>query len=102
MELKIIEPKELHDLIKSGEEIQLIDLRENYELEIEGKSNAIHIPMGELVMRIDELKENIKVVFHCSSGNRSMNMMKFLIMNDLYKNNFYHLEGGYKEWSRFI
>tara|TARA_B100001758_G_C17898999_1_gene347633 strand:- start:130 stop:438 length:309 start_codon:yes stop_codon:yes gene_type:complete len=102
MEVNVIYPAELSKLIQDGDEIQIIDLREDYEIENEGKSNAFHIPMGELVSRIEELKSNGKVVFHCSSGNRSMNILKFFIMNDLYKDHYFHLEGGFQEWSKYL
>ena len=102
MEVNVISPAELNQLIQSGVDVQLIDLRESYELEHEGQSNALHIPMGDLVSRLDELNFNCKVVFHCSSGNRSLNILKFLKMNNLSKENFFHLEGGFQEWSKYL
>ena len=97
MNVKMISANELLELLNKQESIQLIDLRESYELETEGKSDAMHIPMGELVDRINEIPEKDKIVFHCSSGKRSLNMLSFLLMNGMYKDNFYHLEGGYQE-----
>ena len=88
--------KELVALTNKQQSIQLIDIRESYELETEGKSDAIHIPMGELVDRINEIPLKDKVVFHCSSGKRSLNMLNFLLMNGMYKENYYYLEGGYR------
>ena len=96
MNIKIISYKEFLKCKSQGESVQLVDIREPYELEIEGLSDAIHLPMGELVDRIDEIPTSQKVVFHCSSGNTSMNMMNFLWMNNLYKDNYYSLEGGYQ------
>ena len=38
----------------------LIDLRENYELEIDGKVDySIHIPLGEIVDRLNELPSRV-------------------------------------------
>ena len=102
MEVNIIYPAELSKLIQSGEDIQIVDLREDYEIENDGKSNSLHIPMGELVSRLEELNSLGKVVFHCSSGNRSMNILKFLIMNNLSKEHYFHLEGGFQEWSKYL
>ena len=102
MQVNIISPAELSQFIQNGEDIQIVDLREDYEIENEGKSNALHIPMGELVSRLEELSSTGKVVFHCSSGNRSMNILKFLIMNDLSKENYFHLEGGFQEWNKYL
>ena len=91
------ELKHLIDLDKN--EIQLIDIRESYELETDGHTNSIHIPMGELIDRISEIPEANKVVFHCGSGQRSSNILNFMLMNGLYKHNYYSLEGGFKAWS---
>lgn len=102
MEVNVICSDKLSELIQNGEKIQIVDIREEYEIENEGKSNGLHIPMGDLVSRIDELNKTGKVVFHCSSGNRSMNILKFFIMNNLYKENYYSLDGGFKEWVKYI
>ena len=102
MEVNVINCEKLIELIQNGEDIQIVDIREEYEIENEGKSNGVHIPMGDLVSRIDEINKKDKVIFHCSSGNRSMNILKFLIMNNLYKENYYSLDGGFKEWTKHI
>ena len=102
MNIKVISYNELLECKSQGETVQLVDIREPYELEIEGLSDAIHLPMGELMDRIDEIPTSQKVVFHCSSGNRSMNMMNFLWMNDLYKDNYYSLDGGYQSILEFL
>lgn len=101
MDIKTISYLDLNEKLKKGEKYQLVDIREPYELEIEGASNAIHIPMGELVNRLDEIPNDSNIVFHCSSGNRSINMMHFLQMNKLCKNNYYSLEGGFQSILEF-
>ena len=101
MDIKTISYLDLNEKVKKGEKYQLVDIREPYELEIEGASNAIHIPMGELVNRLDEIPSDSNVVFHCSSGKRSKNMIHFLHMNKLSKNNYYSLEGGFQSILEF-
>jgi rhodanese-related sulfurtransferase len=97
MTLNRISPSELDLLIQKKSEFLLIDLRENYELEIDGIiDNSIHIPLEEIVDRLNELPSDRPVVFHCSSGKRSESILNFLILNDLYKENYLNLEGGYK------
>ena len=98
MSINLISTKELKSLIDNNEAVQLVDIREKYELEIDGESNAIHIPMGELIDRLDEIPSSEKVVFHCSSGQRSANILNFMLMNNLHKNNYFSLEGGFKAW----
>ena len=101
MDIKTISYLDLNEKLKKGEKYQLVDIREPYELEVEGASNAIHIPMGELVNRLDEIPKDSNIVFHCSSGKRSINMMHFLQMNKLCKNNYYSLEGGFQSILEF-
>ena len=101
MDIKTISYLDLNEKLKKGEKYQLVDIREPYELEIEGASNAIHIPMGELVNRLDEIPNDSNIVFHCSAGKRSINMMHFLQMNKLCKNNYYSLEGGFQSILEF-
>tara|TARA_B100001057_G_scaffold272519_1_gene272844 strand:- start:490 stop:804 length:315 start_codon:yes stop_codon:yes gene_type:complete len=99
-EVNYMDATDLKQLIDHNEnEVQLIDIRESYELETEGLTKSIHIPMGELIERLSEIPENKKVVFHCSSGQRSSNILNFMLMNNLYKENYYSLEGGFKAWS---
>ena len=102
MNIKTITPLSLKILIENKEAFQLIDIRELYELETEGKSDATHIPMGELLDRLSELSSDCKVIFHCSSGQRSSNILHFMLMNKMYKDNFYSLEGGFKAWLEII
>tara|TARA_B100000683_G_scaffold4670_1_gene5011 strand:+ start:2798 stop:3118 length:321 start_codon:yes stop_codon:yes gene_type:complete len=101
MDIKTISYLDFDEKVKKGEKYQLVDIREPYELEIDGVSNAIHIPMGELVNRLDEIPNDSNVVFHCSSGKRSTSMMHFLQMNKLCKDNYYSLEGGFQSILEF-
>tara|TARA_B100000768_G_scaffold101940_1_gene94905 strand:- start:1915 stop:2220 length:306 start_codon:yes stop_codon:yes gene_type:complete len=96
MNLNRISPRELDLLIQKKTDFCLIDLRENYEIEIDGKIDySLHIPLGEIIDRLDELPSDRLVVFHCSSGKRSENILNFLILNDLYNENYLNLDGGY-------
>ena len=101
MNLNKISPIELDLLIQNKSDFLLIDLRENYEIEIDGKIDySTHIPLGDLVDRLNELPNDRPVIFHCNSGSRSENILNFLIMNGLYKDNYFNLEGGFKAISK--
>jgi len=61
MNLNRISPSDLDLLLQNKSEFLLIDLRENYELEIDGKVDySIHIPLGEIVF-IAVLEKDQKV-----------------------------------------
>ncbi len=68
--MKSISPHEFAEWKKSGKEHQLIDIRELYEVET-CSIGGEHIPMGEIVERLNEIKRDIPVVIHCKSGRRS-------------------------------
>ena len=95
MILKKISSDELKALIQNKSDISIIDIRELYEIENDGKlDSSIHIPMGDLVNKLGNIPPAEKIIFHCQSGNRSENILNFLIMNNLYQENYYALEGG--------
>ena len=97
MNINRISPSNLDMLLQKKIDFLLIDLRENYELEIDGKVDySIHIPLGEIVGRLNELPSDRPVIFHCGSGKRSESILNFLILNNLYKENYLNLEGGYQ------
>jgi predicted sulfurtransferase len=55
----------LKDQLDSGETMILIDVREDYELEEDGAiEGAIHIPMGELEQRMNDIPKDIRLVFY--------------------------------------
>lgn len=97
MNMNRISPSDLDMLLQKKIDFLLIDLRENYELEIDGKVDySIHIPLGDIVGRLNELPSDRPVIFHCGTGKRSESILNFLILNNLYKENYLNLEGGYQ------
>lgn len=70
---------ELKDRIEDGEQLNLIDVREEYEYE-EDNIGALLIPLGDLPDRMDEIEDwkNQEVLIHCRSGARSERAQKFL------------------------
>lgn len=71
--------EELKQRIESGEEINLIDVREDYEYEADNIGGLL-IPLGDLPHRlseIDHLKEQ-EILVHCRSGKRSETAQRFM------------------------
>ena len=90
--MKEITAQELKRMRDSGEQFQLIDVREPYEAEICSIGGEL-IPMGELVDRIAELRRDVPVVVHCRSGARSSAVIQAL--NGRYGfTNLINLKGG--------
>src|SRR3954470_16310054 len=73
-------PVELIDLETAQREIEsgtkLIDVREQHEWDESPIEVAEHVPMGELVARLDEVAPDTsaRVILHCRTDNRSAQM----------------------------
>ncbi len=74
-----ISVQELKDRMEDGEQLNLIDVREEYEYE-EDNIGALLIPLGELPDRLDEIEDwkDQEVLVHCRSGARSAKAQSFL------------------------
>ena len=63
-------PQQVAELLKSGT-IQLVDVRERHEHQAGRIGAGLHIQLGELSARAEELGREVPVVFYCRSGARS-------------------------------
>lgn len=69
--VKQVTPEEVAQRLQRGEEVTVIDVRENREV-VAGKiPGAMNIPLGQLALRKSELDKDKKYVITCQSGNRS-------------------------------
>lgn len=81
----------LDSLLKTNSKVTIVDIRESYEYEYEN-IGALHIPMGEILNRLDEFKDEEVVVLHCQSGVRGEKMTK--VLNNMGLQNVQNLDGG--------
>lgn len=81
-----ITAKQLKEMLESGKEINLIDVREENEYE-EDNIGARLIPLSELPSRLDDFEEyrGQDIYIHCRSGARSDRAKGFLIANGFEK-----------------
>lgn len=66
-----IEVEDLHRLRASGQDHCVVDVREPWEIEICAIGDALHIPLGTLPDRLDEVPTDKPVVVVCHHGARS-------------------------------
>jgi len=91
---------ELKTLLAEPNEIVLIDVRENEELENGVLEGAIHIPMGQIPERIDELNPQAKTVVICRTGNRSRKVTEYLVSHGFVDAS--NMCDGMNGWAREI
>lgn len=94
--IKEISVEELKALQESGEDFQLVDVREDYENEIASLGGEL-IPLNTIEDHVDKIRTDVKVVVHCRSGARSATAIKILEQYDM--DNLYNLAGGILAWA---
>ena len=98
--MREITVQELKAKIDAKENFQLIDVRETSEYEIGQISGSTHIPMGEVMDNLREIKKDIPVYLQCKSGGRSGAILNALESQGY--TNLYNVKGGIKAWSEEI
>ena len=97
--MKEITVSELKALRDNNADHQLIDVREEHELEI-CQIGGEHIPMGDVMDNLDKIAKDKQVVIHCRSGARSGAICQALESQGY--NNVYNLKGGIIAWANEI
>jgi rhodanese-related sulfurtransferase len=92
---KNITVNELKIMMDEKANITIIDVREPEEYANGHIPTAINIPLHELPLRINELKEK-NIVVYCASGVRSKASAEMLSRNGVQ--NVWNLVGGLKAW----
>lgn len=99
--MESVTPAQLNDLIDDPEaEIQLVDVREQWEVDLCQIENSIHIPMANIPASFHLIEFNLPIVVYCHHGMRSLQVAQFL------ENGGYihvlNLLGGIDAWAREI
>ena len=85
---------------QSGNSPVVLDVREDYELQIASLSDVIHIPLNEISLRTAEIPKDQELIVMCRSGERSLKVCKQLL--SLGFDRVYNLRGGILDWSEKI
>ena len=97
MSVPEISPREFVARRERGDDMTLLDVREEWELAIAKVPGIVHIPMGEVSARLGELDASKEIVVLCRSGRRSLEVARFLQQHGYRSPN---LSGGILEWGR--
>lgn len=75
---------------------QIIDVREDCEYATQHAVGVTHIPMGELVDRINEIDPNNDIYVICHSGQRSAQVAQYLERSLGW--DVFNISGGTQRW----
>ncbi len=93
-----ITAEELRSKLEAGEELLLLDVRDDEDLAgSPGLHGAVHIPMGDVPGRTHELDPDAEIVVYCARGQRSASVAEYLRERDF--ENARSLSGGLMSWT---
>lgn len=92
-----LSPQDVKAKLDGGEKIVFLDVREPWEVAVNRLDGAVHIPLGELGRRYQELNPDDEIIAYCHMGVRSLKATRFL--KDQQFKHVKNLAGGIDAWS---
>ncbi|MEC7832671.1 MAG: rhodanese-like domain-containing protein [Pseudomonadota bacterium] len=94
-------PNQIEEIINDkAQDTLILDVREHWEYDICHIDNSLHIPMGQLIERLDEVEKDKILIVVCHHGIRSRVVGQYLSSNGF--NNVLNLNGGLDKWAKEI
>jgi adenylyltransferase/sulfurtransferase len=100
-EMEEITATELKRRLDSGDDLQIIDVREPNEYDIARIPESKLIPLGQVVNRMSEIDASRETVVHCKMGGRSAKAIEALTRAG-YSGRLINLKGGITAWSNEV
>jgi rhodanese-related sulfurtransferase len=95
-----ITPNDLKARLDRHEAPLLLDVRQDWETKLCRLPNAVHIPIEEIELRVEELSRDDSIVVYCHQGVRSAAAVEYL--QSLGFKDVRNLAGGLDLWARTI
>ena len=95
-----IQPVTLNERLEKGDDICLIDVRDDWEYSLASIKGSNHIPLNELVDRVQEIMFEEETAVYCHHGERAFLGAQILLESGFKK--VYHLTGGIDAWSQVV
>ncbi|UEX90925.1 rhodanese-like domain-containing protein [Staphylococcus ratti] len=93
--MKEITTEELKSLLLSHDRVNVVDVREDEEVEMGMIPDAKHIPMNEIPNHLNEFNQKETYYIVCAGGVRSAKVVDYLNDQDIDAVN---VEGGMRAW----
>ncbi|WP_088068842.1 rhodanese-like domain-containing protein [Gottfriedia luciferensis] len=94
--MKEITAEKLETLIKDGNSVNIIDVREADEVANGKIPGAIHIPLGLVEFKMADLNKSNEYIVVCHAGGRSSRAVEFLESHGF---NVINMTGGMLAWT---
>jgi rhodanese-related sulfurtransferase len=96
-EISVVELQARRD---RGESPLVIDVREDWELQLASIPGVVHLPMNQVPARLSEFSRDAETILMCHAGSRSMRVAHFLASQGF--TNVANLSGGISAWSTSV
>ena len=91
-----ISPAVLHQMMKKGTKVHLVDVRTPIELQVCSIPDSEFVPLEKLSEKLNSWNKEDMLVFYCRVGNRSAKAVEQAINSGFTK--VYNLTGGINAW----
>jgi sulfur-carrier protein adenylyltransferase/sulfurtransferase len=99
--MNTITATELKQRLDNGDDIQIIDVREQNEFDFCRIPNTTLIPLGQVTARMSEIDVTRTTVIHCKMGGRSAKAIENLQAAG-FTGELINLQGGITAWSNEV
>jgi len=93
-------PRQLKERLDRGDDIFLLDVREEWEHGLSRIEGSTLIPLGQVADRVQEFQFEEEIVVYCHHGVRSHHAAVILLESGFKK--VHNLIGGIDAWSQII
>jgi rhodanese-related sulfurtransferase len=91
-----VTPAELAALLETAEPVQLVDVRETWEVELAALPGALVLPLMRLPELVEAIDPDVPVIAYCHHGIRSAQAAGYLLTRGF---DVRHLAGGIDAWA---
>jgi rhodanese-related sulfurtransferase len=89
--------QDLQQLLAAGAKPVIVDVREQWEFDLGHLDGSVHIPLGTLPERMQDLDRTAEIVTVCHTGRRSLQAAHFMHATGFAR--VRSLRGGVEAWS---
>lgn len=96
--IREVTPGEVREMQERGEQLVLLDVRDQNEVNLGRIPGAVHISRGNLETKVEALiPRNAQVVIYCASGNRSA--FAAATLQEMGYTHVVSMCGGIRDWA---
>lgn len=93
-------PRMLRDALSTGDNLQVVDVREDWEIALCSIPGSRHLPMGAVPSGLDTLDRERPIVVVCHHGLRSLQVSHYLERSGFVR--VINLTGGIDAWAQEV